>query len=188
MLFRSLESKRDVLREAGMVLAQLEIPLETVRCLAQLCDELQVPLMLDPAPAQPLDPATLARISWLTPNQTEAEFYVTRTIDAGETIQNLLGRKVHNVILKRGKAGAIIGRAGNRTLYSISAFPVNAIDTTAAGDSFNGAFAVAQLRGLAVEESARYAAAAAALSVTRKGAQSSLPTGAEVDQIGRAHV
>lgn len=177
-----LEGKLDVLREAGIVLAQLEIPLETIQRLAQLCDELKVPLMLDPAPAQALDPATLARISWLTPNQTEADFYVGGTDGGEQAIRSLLQRKVQNVILKRGKAGALIGRAGNAAPYAIAPFPVNAVDTTAAGDSFNGAFAVAQLRGFSVEDSGRYAAAAAALSVTRKGAQSSLPTTAEVDQ------
>jgi ribokinase len=176
-----VESKIEVLRGAGMVLAQLEIPLETIRRLAELCEQLQVALMLDPAPAQSLDPATLARVSWLTPNQTEADFYVNGAEGSKDIVQSLLRQKVQNVILKRGNAGVLIGTSGDRARYTVDAFPVSAVDTTAAGDSFNGAFAVAQVRGLSVQESARYAAAAAALSVTRKGAQSSLPTSKEVD-------
>ena len=181
-----LESKRQILREAGMVLTQLEVPLPTVSLLAQLCEEFGVPLMLDPAPAQELDDKTLSRIAWLTPNQTEARFYGNGAKDVDLTIKNLLGRGVRNVILKQGTNGVVVAHDHSEP-YSIAAFPVKAIDTTAAGDSFNGAFAVAQLRGLSVEDSARYAAAAAAISVTRKGAQSSLPEHEEVDDLLAAH-
>lgn len=177
-----LESKRQILREAGMVLSQLEVPVPTVECLAQMCEEFDVPLMLDPAPAQELDDTTLTRITWLTPNQTEAHFYGNGAQGVDLTIKNLMSRGVRNIILKQGANGVVVAH-NSMEPYSIAAFRVKAIDTTAAGDSFNGAFAVALLRGLSVEDSARYAAAAAAISVTRMGAQSSLPTHEEVHRV-----
>ncbi len=175
-----LEQKEHVLRQAGMVLTQLEVPLPTVSLLARLCERYSVPLMVDPAPAQALDAETMARITWFTPNQTEAGFYSGGCEGTDAIIQNLLSRGVRNVILKRGESGAVIAGDCGETC-SVEAFCVEAVDTTAAGDSFNGAFAVAQLRGLSVKHSARYAAAAAALSVIRNGAQSSLPTHDEVE-------
>ena len=164
-----------------MILVQLEIPLSSVRHLAQMCGRHDVPLMLDPAPAQPLDRATLERTTWLTPNQTEARFYAGGDDGVNSTVARLLASGARNVILKRAEDGVmIIDGEGNRT--AVPSFPVHAVDTTAAGDSFNGAFAVAILRGHCLADSARYAAAAAALTVTRNGAQSSLPAAEDVDQ------
>jgi ribokinase len=176
-----IDSKRHILEGAGMVLVQLEVPLATVRRLAHLCDELDVPLMLDPAPAQPLDDEILSRVSWLTPNQTEARFYAGANGVTDGAGKDLLRLGVRNVILKQGSAGALIMR-GDGARCRVAAFTVNAIDTTAAGDSFNGAFAVAHMWGWSVAESARFAAAAAAISVTRKGAQPSLPSKEEVNR------
>ncbi len=176
-----VESKRHILQQAGMVLTQLEVPLATVRRLAQLCEELHVPLMLDPSPAQPLDAATLSNVSWFTPNRTETSFYVNDSDDTNAAIEKLFSLGVCNIILKRGSAGALIA-SGDGYRFPVASFSVDVIDTTAAGDSFNGAFAVAYLRGRSLKDCGRYAAAAAAISVTRKGAQSSLPTREEVDQ------
>jgi pfkB family carbohydrate kinase len=167
-------------RRAGMVLTQLELPLATVGRLAQVCEELNVPLMLDPSPAQFLDESILSRVSWFTPNETEARFYTHISDDDDAAIEKLFSNGVRNVILKRGSDGALIACADGNS-HLVAAVSVDAVDTTAAGDSFNGAFAVARLRGLGLEESARYAATAAAIAVTRKGAQTSLPTREEVD-------
>ena len=177
-----LRTKLDVLHGAGMVLAQLEVPMQTLSWLTNCCAELGVSLMLDPAPAQELSTVLLAGVNWFTPNQIETAFYAKGCADNEEILAHLFSRGVRNVILKEGADGALLAYAeGNRE--RITAFPVTAVDTTAAGDSFNGAFAVGLMRGLSPAESARFAAAAAAISVTRHGAQSSLPNDAEVQDL-----
>jgi ribokinase len=175
-----------VLRGAGVILAQLEIPIDTIRRLAEIAEEFQVPLMLDPAPAQMLDAATLSRITWFTPNQSETQFYAKSKDSSEEILKELFQADIRNVILKRGSEGALIANVDG-TRHWVDAFSVNAIDTTAAGDAFNGAFAVALMLGKSVEECAFYAAAAAAISVTRKGAQSSLASAAELHDFLASH-
>lgn len=174
-----LADNASLLREAGMVLAQLEIPLDTVEWLARFCAENQVPLMLDPAPARALSASLLEKVDWFTPNQTEAEFYAGEESATETILAKLFGKRIRNVILKRGSEGAWIANA-NGMRCGIEAFEVAARDTTAAGDAFNGAFAVALMRGQSIEECGRFAAAAAAISVTRCGAQPSLATDQEV--------
>lgn len=174
-----LESKTDVLRDAGIVLTQLEVPLESVEWLAKFCKREGIALMLDPAPAAALPQGLLTNVTWFTPNQTEAEFYAGEGLSAEQTLASLLSTGVKNVILKRGAEGAIVSdSAGARDL--VGAFAVKAVDTTAAGDAFNGAFATALMQGKSPAESARFAAAAAAISVTRHGAQPSLASYEEV--------
>lgn len=170
-----------------MGLAQLEIPLETVACLAEICKELSIPLMLDPAPAQHLDPTTLSRVTWFTPNQTEALFYAEGAQTSEQILSRLFASGIQNVLLKLGSEGSLLA-ASDGTRCEVPVFSVNAIDTTAAGDAFNGAFAVAQLTGLDMKSSGEYAAAAAAISVTRKGAQPSLANASEVQAfLSRTH-
>jgi ribokinase len=177
-----LQTKLDVLRSAGMVLAQLEIPIATVTWLAERCAEFGVPFMLDPAPAAPLPPALLSKITWFTPNNTEAVFYAGGEESTEQTLARFFAMGMHNVILKQGSDGAIIaGDDGFR--HRVDAFKVKAVDTTAAGDAFNGAFAVALMRGLSPDHSAQFAAAAAAISVTRPGAQVSMPSQEEVERL-----
>ncbi|HEY5381031.1 MAG TPA: ribokinase [Acidobacteriaceae bacterium] len=181
-----LRGKMDVLRSAGMVLAQLEIPLPTVEWLARVCEESGIPLILDPAPARLLPQSLLSRVAWFTPNETEAVFYAQGLSGEDGVMSKLQTSGIRNLILKRGPEGAMLV-AADGLQHWIEAFPVSALDSTAAGDAFNGAFAVAMLRGYAPVESARFAAAAAAISVTREGAQPSLPTGEETEELLQLH-
>jgi ribokinase len=174
-----LERKLDVLQNAGIVLAQLEIPLEVVERLAEICNDIGIPFMLDPAPASELSPALLQNVDWFTPNETEASFYSRGEKRDEVMFAALLKYGMRGVILKRGSRGSLLGQRG--ALHRVPAFEVQVRDTTAAGDAFNGAFAVGLMRGLSPQDSARMASAAAALSVTRPGAQPSMANQQELD-------
>lgn len=177
----------DVIRGAGLVLTQFEIPLETVRHVAGLCFQHQIPLILDPAPAQSLPEDLLKRVTWFTPNETEAAFYVPHGLNGDPEAhsrvlaQRLLAQGPRGVLLKMGALGAYLATDGVEE--QLNAIKVNAVDTTAAGDAFNGAFAVGLLLGKSPVESARFAIAAAALSVTRAGAQPSMPVLEDVERL-----
>jgi ribokinase len=181
-----LQTKMDVLRSAGMVLAQLEIPIATLSWLARCCAELNIPVILDPAPAQKLPPTVFKAVTWFTPNQTETAFYANGKSTTEDILLHLFQSGVQNVMLKQGPDGALFATADGGRKH-ILPFSVQAIDTTAAGDAFNGAFAVGLMRGLEPAQSARFAAAAAAISVTRRGAQASLPNEEEVQTLLHAH-
>jgi ribokinase len=178
------------IREAGMVLAQLEIPVESVSCLAELCTQEGIPLVLDPAPAISLPRELLPHLTWFTPNETEAAFFTqefaphAQQLGSSQTAQALRHAGVQGVVLKLGSRGAFV--ATDQLDELVPSFPVKAVDTTAAGDAFNGAFATALMMGMATAESARFAAAAAAISVTRAGAQPSMPNLAEVEDFLRS--
>jgi len=180
-----VDSQWEYIRDAGMVLAQLEIPLETIEHLAHRCSHSGIPFMLDPAPARALPPKLLSYVTWFTPNETEAAFYTpaysTSNTDPGQAARLFLTQGATNVILKMGSRGAWLAAPGIDR--QVPAITVNAVDTTAAGDAFNGAFAVALMRGNSPVESARFATAAAACSVTRHGAQPSMPTLGEVESL-----
>jgi ribokinase len=170
----------DVIRSAGMVLCQLELPFATIDHTLALCAELNIPVMLDPAPAARLSEPVWHQVAWFTPNETEAAFYLDNVSDPQAIAQQLLARGLRGVVLKRGAEGAYVAVADGRADW-VKPFLVNAIDTVAAGDCFNGAFAVALLEGHDPWSAARFACAASAICVTRRGAQASMPTRAELD-------
>jgi len=142
--------------------------------------------MLDPSPARPLAADLLRNVTWLTPNETETACCVPKMEiassqpDTTEIIDALL-KRCDGVVLKMGSRGAYIA-SKNGTRHRVNAFRVAAVDTTAAGDSFNGAFAVGLMLGKSPVDAAQFGAAAAAVSVTRAGAQPSMPT---IDEVNR---
>ena len=182
-----IDANISILRSAGMVLAQLEIPLETVEYLARVCAREGVPLILDPAPARELPPGIFKNIAWFTPNQTEAAFYLedrlpeSKPQTPAEMARIFLSNGCRGVVLKMGADGTYLGSHGGEGSL-VPAFSVNAIDTTAAGDAFNAGFATALMLGKSSLDSAEFATAVAAISVTRTGAQPSMPTMDEVEE------
>lgn len=185
LLPRDLEKSLPQLRAAGMILTQLEIPMETVEYLCTLAGRFQVPLMLDPAPARALSRGMLRRVTYLTPNETETCALCATSPDdlnldtVAELAQTLQASGPANVIIKMGKHGAFVA-GSNNLRRMVAPFKVRVVDSTAAGDAFNGGLAVALMQGLGLEEAVRFAAAVGALSVTRAGAQPAMPTGSEV--------
>ncbi len=169
----------DLIRSAGMVLCQLEIPMDTLSYTLDFCAQSGVPVMLDPAPAADLPETVWSKVAWFTPNETEAAHYVGDEPNLEESARKLLAKGPRGVVLKRGSEGAYVAVAGGKAGW-VKPFKVDAIDTVAAGDCFNGAFAVALLEGNDPWAAARFANAAAAICVTRKGAAASMPLRAEV--------
>jgi ribokinase len=176
---------RGAISKARVLLLQLETPLEAVEAAARAGRESGVTVILNPAPACPLSDRLLRQVSMLTPNETEASLLsglpVTDAASAERAARVLLGRGVETVLITLGAKGALVATADGSQL--IGGFKVKAVDTTAAGDVFNGALAVRLAEGSGLAESVRFAHAAAALSVTRHGAQPSIPDRKEIDAL-----
>jgi ribokinase len=174
------------LQGASALLIQLEVPLDKVIIAMELAKQLGVKVILDPAPIQPLPEAVYKSVDVITPNETEASalvgFPVNKPEDAARAAQTLIERGVRTVIIKMGSKGAYWQHAGEDGHFS-PAFKVKAIDTVAAGDAFNGGLALALSEERPFVEAIRWACATGALSTTKAGAQPSMPSRADVEQL-----
>ena len=176
-----VDAAMPLLRSAAVVLLQLEIPLPTVRYALQLCRRLGVPTILDPAPVPARGlPNALYRVDVLTPNQPEAARLAGQSGE--QAARKLIARGAATAVLKLGARGAMaVGRDGK----AVSARPprVRVVDSTAAGDAFTGALAVAMSEGMPMREALRFANAAGALCCTKAGAQPALPYRQDVERL-----
>ncbi len=171
---------------AKVLLIQLEVPIASVVLAAAIARRNDVPVVLNPAPARDLPAELLRCVSCLTPNESEAGLLTglkVRDRKSAERAARKLAERIPSVILTMGARGLIIA-SGSRLRF-LPAFKVKAVDTTAAGDVFNGTLAVALAEGRDLLEAARFASAAAALSVTRWGAQPSAPGRGEIERFLR---
>jgi ribokinase len=173
---------------ARVLLMQLETPLETVEAATRLGAAKGLQVILNPAPARPLPDRLLRKITILTPNETEAELLTGIAVrdeqGAARAARMLLSKGVGTVIITVGARGAFVATPGGGGL--VKGFKVKPVDTTAAGDIFNGALAVALSEGKPLVEAVRFANAAGALSVTRLGAQPSAPRRHQIERFLRA--
>lgn len=180
-----IDAASEVLRSADIVVMQLETPLPTVCRAAEIAAAAGVPVILDPAPApaQPLPEDLLRHVTYLKPNESEAErltgVAVTDVDSAQAAADRLLATGLRAVIVTLGARGALVVERPGAGV-TVPPHAVSAVDTTAAGDAFSGALAVALARGDSLIDAARFAAVAGALAASRMGAQPSLPTEAEV--------
>jgi ribokinase len=173
----------NAIREADCVLLQLEIPLDAVQAAVEIAHASSVRVILNPAPAQKLSPDILKSIEILTPNETEAAILAGQDASSKDQkslveLASILG--IPRLVVTLGSRGACIVEGGERT--DVPAFSIKPVDTTASGDAFNGALAVALARGEDMPQAVRYANAAGAITATRHGAQPSLPTRQELEQ------
>ncbi|MBV6818496.1 ribokinase [Rahnella sp. PD12R] len=178
-----LERYKQNVIDASALLMQLESPLETVIAAAKLAKDNNTQVILNPAPACELPDELLARVDMITPNETEAEkltgIKVENNDDATRAARVLHDKGIATVIITMGSKGVWLSQNGEGK--QVAGFSVKAVDTIAAGDTFNGALVTALLEGKAMDSAVRFAHAAAAIAVTRPGAQPSVPWRKEID-------
>lgn len=179
-----LAPHRHLIEQGDTLLMQLETPMATIEAAAKIAKQAGTRVVLNPAPAQPLSDDLLQHIDMITPNETEAELLtgvkVVDTVSAQQAADVLHGKGIKHVMITLGSQGVWISENGQG--QQIPGFRVEAKDTTAAGDTFNGALLTGLQEGRPMNDAIRFAHAAAAISVTRIGAQTSIPFRREVER------
>jgi len=176
-----IDQYRGLIAGADYCVMQLEVPLNTIEYAVDICVEEGVCIILNPAPARTLSPELLRKISYIVPNETELQVLAGNNDPMEEQAQALLALGVKHVIVTRGRSGSmLINGNGIRSFPSIQ---VDAVDTTAAGDSYVGGLVVALSEGKTIEEAMRFATIVAGVTVTRQGAFMSIPFRQEVDDL-----
>jgi ribokinase len=182
-----VEDARELIAGASILLMQLETPLETVESAARVACERGAKVILNPAPARELPDTLLQNVSILTPNQSEAELLCDIAVTDAESAEvagrRLMARGPESVIVTLGAQGAVW--VSEHGALRVEGHCVSALDTTGAGDVFNGSLAVALAEALPARAALEFANAAAALSVTREGAQPSAPTRSDIEALLR---
>lgn len=180
-----LLKKQEYFSKVKVVLSQLEIPIQTVTLAAQLAKQNGAIFILNPAPAAQLSDELFSFIDYLTPNESELEILsginIVDKSSAEKASKVLLQKGLKNVLVTLGEKGSLL--VNNNSVKHFETYKVKAVDTTAAGDSFNGALAYSLSIGKSIEQAIHFASYAAAISVTRMGAQTSMPTLKEVESL-----
>lgn len=165
---------KDVIKASRLVVLQLEIPIPTIDYILQVCTDLKVPVLLNPAPAAGFDKRFMKQVSYLTPNETECEQIF------GADLETALEEYPNKLIVTLGSEGARYFD-GTKHVF-VKGFKTEVVDTTGAGDTFNGALAYALVEGLQLDEAVKFANAAGSLSVEKFGAQGGMPARQQVDE------
>ena len=180
-----VDAAASVIAGAKVMILQLEVPLETVVHATELAKKHGLKVILNPAPVRTLPPALLENVDIIVANEVEVAILTgadeVNTSNAAQAVRPLVDSGVGHVITTLGKDGAVI--AGGDGASTVRGFKVNSVDSTSAGDTFVGALACALTEGKSLEESTRFANAAAALACTKTGAQQSMPTREEIDEM-----
>lgn len=169
---KMIDDNMELIQQSSLVMLQLEIPVETIDYVLKVCEDLAIPVLLNPAPAANFKNEWIDKVTYLTPNETECE------VMFGEDYETVLKQYPNKIIVTLGGEGAAYFD-GNQ-IIKVSGYKTKAVDTTGAGDTFNGAFAHAIIDGKSMEEAVQFANVTASLSVEKFGAQGGMPRIEEV--------